>query len=639
MSNAPMRRGQLISPFGVGAMSTLVTGTSVITAGLDSWFKPPTGSDLFLEEFSAAANDPRLLRRLGVEELRLPPDYRTRSQYMEGTGTNTYLSVPVLRFPGWSFCPWPACRRLKKWPLTLSEVPRCDSKAHEGWKIQPSMHQVPFVAICPTGHLMDFPFSEWVHRDPSPSCQRSLTLRSTGGGTLAGQLVSCECGMSRNLAGVLDGGADKDGNEISVLTDTLSRTSTFACQGSKPWVQEVSGSCGQPIRGALRGAGNVYFPKVESSIFLPRGDSPSPQDLIASLRQPQVHALLSIIVQLMGLPLAATIRQRVSAEYLLGYADDVIEAAVAELFGPDPSATDVSSAPHTEEELEPEVAWRAPEYRALLKIQDFADLKTTNPGTSPEVSAYFSVVHRVESLRETRALRGFTRLRDAPLGLSVGKALLRRSGADMDKPWLPAYVVKGEGIFFQFEEEKLAAWESRPQVTARVSRLNQRREELVHTRGSAGISDVNPRKLLLHTFAHVMINQLVFSCGYGSASLRERIYVNDAGSSEKMAGVLIYTAAGDSEGTMGGLVRMANPANLTKLLNQAVMEAEWCSSDPVCMEMGKTGQGPDGCNLAACHACGLLPETSCEMFNRWLDRGVLIGDHQDKGIGYFSGLI
>ncbi|WP_082492831.1 DUF1998 domain-containing protein [Arthrobacter sp. Leaf69] len=634
-----MRRGQLISPFGVGAMSTLVNGTSVVTAGLDAWFKPPAGSDLYLEEFSASANDPRLLRRLGVEELRLPPDYRTRSQYSEGTGTNTNLSVPVLRFPGWSFCPWSACRRLKKWPLTLNEVPRCDSQLHEGWKSKPTMHQVPFVAICPAGHLMDFPFAEWVHKSPDPSCQGSLTLRSTGGGTLAGQLVTCACGASRNLGGVLEGALDRDGNESSVLTEALSPVSVFSCRGSKPWAQEVLGFCGQPLRGALRGAGNVYFPKVESSIFLPQGESPSPQDLIESLRRPQVYALLSIMVQLLVSPPAAIIRQRLSAEYLLGYPDDVIESAVAELFGSDQYVETGKASSSTEDDLEPESSWRAPEYEALRTIQDYADLKTTNPGLTGETAKYFALVHRVESLRETRALRGFTRLRDSALGLSNGKDLLRRSHENLEKPWLPAYVVRGEGIFFQFREDKLRSWESDPKVVQRIVKLNHRREELAEGRGAPTLLKISPRLVLLHTFAHVMINQLIFSCGYGSASLRERIYVSDQPSSDETAGVLIYTAAGDSEGTMGGLVRMANPADLSKLLSQAMLESEWCSSDPVCMELGKTGQGPDGCNLAACHSCGLLPETSCEMFNRWLDRGVLIGDHEDKTLGFFSELL
>lgn len=78
----------------------------------------------------------------------------------------------------------------------------------------------------------------------------------------------------------------------------------------------------------------------------------------------------------------------------------------------------------------------------------------------------------------------------------------------------------------------------------------------------------------------------------------------------EMSGVLIYTAAGDSEGTMGGLVRMGEPEFLGRTIARALDRARWCSSDPVCIE--STGQGPDSCNLAACHSCALLPETSCE---------------------------
>ena len=38
MSGSKIRRAQLVSPFGVGAMSVLVNGTSVVTAGLDHWY-------------------------------------------------------------------------------------------------------------------------------------------------------------------------------------------------------------------------------------------------------------------------------------------------------------------------------------------------------------------------------------------------------------------------------------------------------------------------------------------------------------------------------------------------------------------------------------------------------------------------
>ena len=129
------------------------------------------------------------------------------------------------------------------------------------------------------------------------------------------------------------------------------------------------------------------------------------------------------------------------------------------------------------------------------------------------------------------------------------------------------------------------------------------------------------------------MNRLTYECGYSSAALRERLYCEPG-----MYGVLIYTAAGDSEGTMGGLVRMGRPGRLEPVVDNAISAAAWCSSDPICMECGEIGgQGPDSCNLAACHSCALVPETACEEFNRFLDRGMLVGSMDDPSLGYFSG--
>lgn len=146
---------------------------------------------------------------------------------------------------------------------------------------------------------------------------------------------------------------------------------------------------------------------------------------------------------------------------------------------------------------------------------------------------------------------------------------------------------------------------------------------------------ITPRFVFIHTLGHLLINELVFACGYSSASLRERLYVSET-PNRRMAGLLIYTAAGDSEGTMGGLVRMARPANLRMVIANAVSDARWCSTDPVCMDAGEKGQGPGSCNLAACHGCALLPETSCEEFNRFLDRGLVIGTFSEPDLGYFA---
>ncbi|PEY44782.1 hypothetical protein CN356_32060, partial [Bacillus cereus] len=130
---------------------------------------------------------------------------------------------------------------------------------------------------------------------------------------------------------------------------------------------------------------------------------------------------------------------------------------------------------------------------------------------------------------------------------------------------------------------------------------------------------ISPRYILVHTLAHMLINELVFECGYSTASLRERIYVNTDGN-YKMNGFMIYTSSGDSEGTMGGLVRMGKKDSIFSLLDRAIRKSSWCSSDPVCSDIGKTsGQGYHHMNLSACHNCSYLPETSCEEFNMILD--------------------
>ena len=149
-------------------------------------------------------------------------------------------------------------------------------------------------------------------------------------------------------------------------------------------------------------------------------------------------------------------------------------------------------------------------------------------------------------------------------------------------------------------------------------------------------TEITAKYLLLHTFAHALIAQLSFDCGYGSASLRERIYCELDEPDQPMQGVLIYTASGDSEGTLGGLVRQGEPDQMRTVIERAIHHARWCSSDPVCIE--SVGQGSDNANLAACHGCVLLPETSCETGNRLLDRGLIVGTASDPDIGFFSHL-
>ena len=151
------------------------------------------------------------------------------------------------------------------------------------------------------------------------------------------------------------------------------------------------------------------------------------------------------------------------------------------------------------------------------------------------------------------------------------------------------------------------------------------------------IYKMSSRYLLLHSFSHVLINTLIYECGYGASSLQERIYCSHDPNNE-MAGVLIYTAATDSEGTMGGLVRNGLPGNFEKIAIKALKTSQWCSTDPVCYEIAENGgQGPNSLNMSACHNCTLVPETSCDgSFNCYLDRTLLMGKVDLDDLGYFN---
>ena len=115
--------------------------------------------------------------------------------------------------------------------------------------------------------------------------------------------------------------------------------------------------------------------------------------------------------------------------------------------------------------------------------------------------------------------------------------------------------------------------------------------------------------------------------------LRERIYCNLFDETNEMQGVLIYTSAGDSEGTLGGLVREGEPKNLRKAVYEAVTKAASCSYDPVCIQTKSQGLG--GTNASSCHACTFVSETSCEENNQLLNRTTIIGDSKNNIPSFF----
>jgi len=628
----PVRRAQLIAPFGVGAMLTTAGGASMICAGLDYWFASDMDPSESLDESEYELREWRLEKSLGVGRFMLPPDYRDSRGSVQ---RNLHLTVPFFRFPRWSVCPRRSCRRMEEIPLTARGPQRCRHCEQQGRKV--NLVQVPFVAMCSNGHLQDFPWREWVHRSVNPTCKGVLRLRGTGGTSLAAQKVECECGVaSRSLAGITSV-RKEDGVEIASLSADLDPdpSTAFLCQGHKPWLgKEAHGSCGAQLRGSLRNASNVYFADVRSAIFLPRTEFGASAELLGILDGPAMSSMVTTLLQASGGPTAPVVGALMSALKGAGYpvySEQQVGAALASKWD---EMQGSSGAPMPGEE--PDDALRRGEFDLLRDDIDSAELRVVRKPLElfgGIVSGPFARVCLATRLKETRVLAGFARVEPiSDPNPESRKALLWHNPPSHGQGWLPAYEVFGEGIYLELDEDRLKDWERIEEVRYRADGLAAaaRGGRL----GSAFISgSATPRYLLLHTLSHLLMNGLTFECGYSTAALRERLYVCDEPGKE-MAGILIYTASGDAEGTLGGLVRMAEPAQLEQLLGKVLEAAQWCAADPVCMESGP--QGPDSCNLAACHNCSLVPETACEAMNRFLDRGLVVGTLSSPGIGFFD---
>lgn len=205
-------------------------------------------------------------------------------------------------------------------------------------------------------------------------------------------------------------------------------------------------------------------------------------------------------------------------------------------------------------------------------------------------------------------------------------------------PWLPAAEVNGEGVFLELAPDAVKRWERNPAVDARAKRLRTAFE--TDWKNRYGKNDpctlkVTARYLLVHALSHVLMRQMAIDSGYSSSSIRERLYVSDDG--YEMCGLLLYTASSDADGTLGGLSRQALPDRLCALVVNGIRSMEWCSNDPLCIQDVQSES--EMTNGAACHACMMAPETGCERFNRLLDRWMLVGSPEDRGVGFFSSLL
>ena len=616
MSNdRSIRLSQTLAPFGVGAIYDIL-GESLVACDTAMWHNH--GTPIRLD---------RLKRDLGVSGFRSAPShvdlYRLKGP-----------RLPFARFPQWLFCP--RCRRMDRWWWSdeePDEPPRCRNESCRGSALLVPMR---FIVICKEGHMDEVPWSLWAHVGPSATkaapgpgeerCRSTalsfVARREARYGTgLASLWIKCnECGSENNLTDLSQ-------------SDSLYRF-RISCSGKQPWQRnEEAKPCKATPQVVQRGASNVHFPTVHSALDIPPASnyssySDAALDILNAsefrviIENPD-GALDELMVELLARKHKIT-EQRVHS---------IIQRERDEIEGRRTAASGVRQDLKTEEWLafQEDYSERDVRDRFITNAVHFiANSECLETQSHQLLAGLVSRVMVATRLREVRALQGFSRLQPdnqpRPKGRMIDPAL-GRGGID----WLPAIEVFGEGIFLALDESAVSRWERGTAVVAAAGRLETRRKEsLLGPR--LGVP-ATPRFVLLHTLAHVLIRQLAFDCGYSAASLRERVYsqTSEAGRVPQ-AGILIFTAAGDSEGTLGGLVRRGKPPLLRQSLMRSLENAGWCSADPLCIE--SDGQALGSLNIGACHACTLASETSCAHFNLLLDRRFLIG--ADDVPGFFE---
>lgn len=398
------------------------------------------------------------------------------------------------------------------------------------------------------------------------------------------------------------------------------------CDGKRPWLKNAASEpCDLPPRTMQRGSSTVWHPLVASALSIP----PWGEGLYALLERERLIGASEDSIRRFARAHPAQLR--------------AVNALVEDLLHASEVLTEQEQQQGDNQEVPLIQAYsrlRKEEYRRLLLgnperyAADWQPFVCEAPKTSTEVFQPWGLQGSmlVKRLREVRALTSFVRgdmpseadpeLRKAPLKLSD----------DID--WLPAIEVMGEGVFLRLDPHRLQTWENDLVVVDRAQRIRDSHLALLRRHGDTTPtgqpidSPVTPRYLLLHTLAHVLISEWSLDGGYPESALRERLY-----SGGDMAGVLIYTATTDSAGSLGGVVAQGEPERLVASLQAALTRAAWCSNDPLCMESETVGV--DNVNLAACHACVLLPETSCETNNSFLDRALLTGTPDGSVPGYF----
>lgn len=599
-----LRPSQALTTFGIGSIIDLPS-LSVMVMGLEDW---PVKDTVEIGEQRLLASVKEVLGQQ-VAALRSAPIPQETFQ-ANPFDAAALVGIPVAPFPRWMVCPY--CRRLAplssglfklETPYRMDQIRYVHMNCTKAGK-PPTVMPARFVMACKNGHLDDFPWRAFVHRDEKTKCTGGLKLRELdASGAAASVEVICEgenCGAVRRMS-------DAFKKDLMALP---------LCNARRPHLRDSDSSgcktpSGQKMRmePMLQGASNSWFGLMLSALAIPQASGKLKQLI------DEHWTILEKVQSQQNIELLQQVTPQLR---------DLSEYAPADIW----QAVQVKKTVEPAEEEDP-TDLKTPEWEIFTdpqsaeKSRDF-QLRVAVP--PKRYGRYFEKIVLAERLREVRALVGFTRI-ESPSDYDNPTAFPESQRARLSRlppTWVPSSEIRGEGLFFHFTEDVIQKWVKKVQPLDAVFLEAHERWRSARELDPPGEFYPGVRFVLLHSFAHALIRQLAVECGYTSASLRERIYSRNPGEDKpEMAGVLIYTAAPDSEGTLGGLVSLGKPETLERHLDQALDNMRLCASDPLCAEHHPFRDGST-LHAASCHACLFAPETSCERGNKYLDRALLI---------------
>ena len=600
-----IRPTQILYTYGVGSIVDFPHISGLIM-GLDDW-------PIIDDNHNIVIQEERLLKQIRknfgpqVEKLRTPPVGEKSESRLDPLGREAHIGIPAIPFPTWMHCT--ACHTLaslNSGQFELKVNPYRPEDAHYEHSTctkarKPKALPVPFLVCCENGHMDEFPWVEFVHGGPGYEDHTNLQYYEGGvSGEMRDMYVKCMvCGATRPLSMAF--GEENRQKHMPM------------CTGRRPHLHDYDTEpCQKHARAIQVGSSNLWFPQILSVISIPES----------------TNDLTNLVVKhwnvLQPVDDVAVIKYLFATGQLNDMSSFDPNDVLAEINKQKNPSDDAGSS----EEENPLIAeWNAFK-KPCLKTQT-EDFRLTQQEVPERFSDKIEQIILVERMREVRALTGFSRIY-AP-GEEMDsveveeKAKIVRISQETPT-WFPAVEVHGEGVFIQFREDAIETWLNKNEIKELdISFLNaytEMRKKQGSVNPIAGYPGI--RYVLLHSFSHALMRRLAMECGYSQTSIRERIYYNNPGTNEEpMAGVLIYTAAPGSEGTLGGLVELGKTENIERHILNALDDCRLCASDPTCSEH-LPSFGINTIHAAACHSCLFAPETSCERGNRFLDRSVLV---------------